>query len=240
MEVRREENHTARVVNESMRQDVVVRGTTKTGLVLVLPDELEFPLLCERLRQKLAQGGGFFAGAGVTAHVGRRHLDESEKATLAGILREAQMTLLSVQEGGDPVVRTQLGARPKEGTRRPGSAPEEPQGLPSTALVVPKTLRSGQEIRHDGDVIILGDVNPGAVVVAGGHIVVMGALRGVAHAGCAGNTDAIVAAAKLRPTQLRIAHIIGRAPDEDTPQSVPEVARVRGDLIVVEASAEKR
>lgn len=239
MEVRREENHTARVVNESMRQDILIRGTTKTGLVLVLPDDLEFPVLCERLRQKLKQGGGFFAGAGVTAHVGRRQLDEEEIATLAGILREAQMKLLSVQEGGDPVVKTQVGARLKDGARSPG-APEEPQALPSTALVVPRTVRSGQEIRHDGDVIVLGDVNPGAVIIAGGHIVVMGALRGVAHAGCTGNTDAIVAAAKLRPTQLRIAHIIGRAPDEDAPQSVPEVARVRGDLIVVEASAEKR
>lgn len=223
-----------------MRQDIVMRGTTRTGLVLLLPDQIDFPDLCQRLQEKLVQGGRFFAGAGVTAHVGRRSLNEAEKATLAEILREAQMTLLKVQEGGDPVVEAQAVARAAEEARRASSLQAAALTSAETALVVPKTLRSGQEVRHQGDVIILGDVNPGAVVIASGHIVVMGALRGVAHAGCTGNAEAIVAAAKLRPTQLRIAHFIGRAPDEDSPQTVPEVARVRDDLIVVEASTEKR
>lgn len=222
-----------------MRQEIVIRGTTRTGLVLLLPDELEFEALCQRLKEKLAQGGRFFAGAGVTAHVGQRSISETEEATLAQILREAEMTLLKVQEGGDPVVAAQATARAAEEARRASALPAAALVSSETAMVVTKTMRSGQEVRHQGDVIILGDVNPGAVVIASGHIVVMGALRGVAHAGCTGNTESIVAAAKLRPTQLRIAHCIGRAPDEDTPQSVPEVARIKGDLIVVEASTEK-
>jgi septum site-determining protein MinC len=223
----------------TMRNDIVIRGTTRTGLVLLLPDELEFSVLCQRLKEKLAQGGRFFAGAGVTIHVGRRSLSEMEQATLAQILREAEMTLLKVQEGGDPVAEA-AAARTAEEARRTSALPASALAPSESALVVTRTLRSGQEVRHQGDVIILGDVNPGAVVIASGHIVVMGSLRGVAHAGCTGNTEAIVAAAKLRPTQLRIAHVIGRAPDEDTPQSVPEVARVKGDLIEVEASTEKR
>ncbi|MFZ5824257.1 MAG: septum site-determining protein MinC [Bacillota bacterium] len=222
-----------------MRHEIVIRGTTRTGLVLLLPDEMEFPALCQRLKEKLAHSGRFFAGAGVTAHVGRRSLGEIEQATLAEILREADMTLLKVQEGGDPVAEAQAAVRAAEEARRAGAQPAAALAS-ETALVVTKTMRSGQEIRHQGDVIILGDVNPGAVVIASGHIVVMGALRGVAHAGATGNVEAIVAAAKLRPTQLRIAHIIGRSPDEDTPQSVPEVARIKGELIVVEASSEKR
>jgi len=223
-----------------MRQDIVIRGTTRTGLLLLLPDEWEFPALCQRLREKLAQSGRFFEGAGVTAYTGRRVLAESEQRMLAEILRDARMTLLSAVEGGDPVAEAQAAAKAAEEARRASPpAPAAPVNL-ETALVVTKTLRSGQEVRHQGDVIVLGDVNPGAVVIASGHIVVMGALRGVAHAGATGKTEAIVAAAKLRPTQLRIAHVIGRAPDEDSPQSVPEVARVRNDLIVVEASSEKR
>ncbi|MFZ5817188.1 MAG: septum site-determining protein MinC [Bacillota bacterium] len=223
-----------------MRQDIVIRGTTKTGLLLLLPDEMEFPVLCQRLKERLSQSGRFFAGAGVAAHVGQRSLTETEQATLAQILREAEMTLLKVVEGGDPVAEAHAAAKAAEEARRTHALPAAGLVPSETALVVTKTLRSGQEVRHQGDVIILGDVNPGAVVIASGHIVVMGALRGVAHAGCTGNTEAIVAAAKLRPTQLRIAHVIGRSPDEDTPQSVPEVARVKGDLIVVEASSEKR
>lgn len=223
-----------------MRQEIVIRGTTKTGLVLLLPDEPGFSTLMERLEERLSNSGRFFAGGRVTAHVGTRTLSAEDKEQLAQILRKAGMELLSVQEGGDPVAEAPAVGRSAEDHRRSASLPPAALAASETAMVITRTLRSGQEIRHQGDVIVLGDVNPGAVVVATGHIVVMGALRGVAHAGCAGNRDAIVAATKLRPTQLRIAEVIGRAPDEDTPQSVPEVARIRGELIVVEASAEKR
>jgi len=213
-----------------MRQDITIRGTTRNGLVLVLPDEGEFNTLMARLAERLANSGRFFAGGRVTVHVGNRQLSQADRETLAETLQRAGMVLLTVREGGDPVA---------EETRRP-TAPAPVQSPSETALVITRTLRSGQEVRHEGDVIILGDVNPGAVVVASGHIVVMGALRGVAHAGCTGNRDAIVAAAKLRPTQLRIAEVIGRAPDGDAPQSYPEVARIRGEIIVVEASADRR
>lgn len=214
-----------------MRQDIVIRGTTRTGLVLLLPEEGEFASVLERLAAKLASSGRFFAGGRVRVHVGNRQLTAEDSEALEQTLQRAGMVLLSVKEGGDPVAEMQA---PEAG------APPAPEPSPGNALVITKTLRSGQEVRHDGDVIVLGDVNPGAMVVATGHIVVMGALRGVAHAGCAGNRTAIVAATKLRPTQLRIAEVIGRAPDGDAPQSYPEVARIRGDLIVVEASAEKR
>lgn len=223
-----------------MREEIVIRGTTKTGLVLLLPDEMEFSVLCQRLQERLASSGRFFAGASVTAHVGRRVLSESEQNRLNQILREAGMALLGFQEEGDPVAEVQAATRAAEEVRRTTALPAAAAVASETALVIPRTLRSGQEVRHQGDVIVLGDVNPGAVVIATGHIVVMGALRGVAHAGCAGNQAAIVAATKLRPTQLRIAQVIGRAPDEDTPQSMPEVARIRDELIVVEASVEKR
>lgn len=219
-----------------MRQDIVIRGTTRSGLVILLPEEGDFPLLCGRLRYKLAQGGRFFQGAEVTVLVGRRVLTEQEQETLGIILQEANMTLRAVSEGGDPVAEAQAALRAAEQSRRSGTLPAAALLAESeTAQVVTKTLRSGQMVRHEGDVIVLGDVNPGATVVATGHIVVMGALRGVAHAGCAGNTAAIVAASKLRPTQLRIAHVIGRAPDEqENLQPVPEVARVRDGMIVVE------
>ncbi|MBP2019158.1 septum site-determining protein MinC [Symbiobacterium terraclitae] len=197
--------------------------------MLLLPDEGDFDTVLTRLAERLANSGRFFAGGRVTAHVGNRQLSQEDREKLTETLQRAGMVLLTVKEGGDPVA---------EARREAGPAPA--QSSPETALVITRTLRSGQEVRHEGDVIILGDVNPGAVVVASGHIVVMGALRGVAHAGCTGNRDAIVAATKLRPTQLRIAEVIGRAPDGDAPQSYPEVARIRGEYIVVEASADRR
>lgn len=201
-----------------------------------------FPELCERLREKLAQGGRFFEGAQATLQVGLRTLSEQELATLEAICSKSNMTLRRVVQGPDPVAEAQAALRAAEQARRQNTVPAAALLAESeTALVVTRTLRSGQSIRHQGDVIVLGDVNPGAEIIARGHIVVMGALRGVAHAGSNGNTAAFVAATKLRPTQLRIANVIGRAPDsQDDAAFAPEVARIRDGMIVLETPSDSK
>lgn len=102
-------------------------------------------------------------------------------------------------------------------------------------LLIQRTLRSGQTVRYPGHVVILGDVNPGAEVVAGGNIIVMGSFRGVAHAGALGKLDSVITAFRLRPTQLRIANHITRPPDEDdeVPEH-PEIARIRDGMVTIE------
>lgn len=97
------------------------------------------------------------------------------------------------------------------------------------------TIRSGQNIDYNGNVVIIGDVNSGAEVIATGNIIVLGVLRGIAHAGCNGNKRAIVAAYKLLPSQLRIADLIARSPDsyEDKP-IVPEIAKIKDGSIIIE------
>lgn len=107
-------------------------------------------------------------------------------------------------------------------------------GDPNT-LLIKRTLRSGQSVAYDGNVVIRGDVNAGALVTCSGDIIVLGALRGVAHAGAEGDTEAVVIAFRLEPTQLRIAGHISRAPDgEYTRPMGPEVARVKEGSIQVE------
>lgn len=100
---------------------------------------------------------------------------------------------------------------------------------------VQKTLRSGQHIKYSGNVVVIGDVNPGAIIEAGGNIIVIGSLRGVAHAGVSGNKTAFISAYTLKPTQLRIAEIISRPPDqEEGLVGFPEIAKIRdGELIIV-------
>ena len=115
---------------------------------------------------------------------------------------------------------------------------QEPEALELTdegaeALVVDRTLRSGQEVSHPGSVLVLGDINPGARVQAGGHVVVWGRLRGVVEAGLSGG-DAVVCALDLSPTQLRIGSVVTRAPDDVRPEAGPEVARLAGGAILVE------
>ena len=78
-----------------------------------------------------------------------------------------------------------------------------------TALFVKSTCRSGELIRHPGDVVILGDVNPGAEIIAGGDITVFGSIRGAAHAGSGGLTKAAIIAFCLESPRLQIGPYIG-------------------------------
>ena len=80
------------------------------------------------------------------------------------------------------------------------------------AILVRRTLRSGYSLQHSGHVVVIGDVNPGAEIIAGGDVIVWGHLRGMVHAGAEGNDDAVVCALDLAPTQLRIGGLIATTP----------------------------
>ncbi|NJM57836.1 MAG: hypothetical protein HC857_10920, partial [Synechococcales cyanobacterium RU_4_20] len=110
--------------------------------------------------------------------------------------------------------------------------------LTAEPLYLQTTVRSGAEVRHPGSVIIMGDLNPGSSVVADGDILIWGRLRGVAHAGAAGNKGSIILALKLEPTQLRIADSLARVPQTAQGPTRPEVAYVtaKGDIRITEAA----
>jgi septum site-determining protein MinC len=101
--------------------------------------------------------------------------------------------------------------------------------------VVTRTMRSGAAVRFDGDVVAFGDVNPGAEIVATGNILVLGALKGVAHAGAAGDDGAFILGFDLRPTQLRIGRHIAILPDRPAGERPPvEVAQLVEGRVVIE------
>jgi septum site-determining protein MinC len=108
-------------------------------------------------------------------------------------------------------------------------APVDGAHLPQV-LYVKQTLRSGQTVSHKGDLVIIGDVNPGAEIMAEGDITVWGSLRGIAHAGVGGNSEAEIRALNLQPIQIRIASAIARAPDRPrisyASGTGPETARI--------------
>ena len=107
----------------------------------------------------------------------------------------------------------------------------------SRMLTIQHGLRSGQVIHYSGDVLVYGDVNPGAEVVADGNVLVMGALKGMVHAGSNGDDTAIVMAFDLRPTQLRVGRKIAfptDSPNRAVDAYSPQIAWIRGETIVVE------
>lgn len=112
---------------------------------------------------------------------------------------------------------------------------EEKDVSDSKAVIINRTLRSGQRVKHQANVVIVGDINPGAEVIAGGDVIVFGRLRGVVHAGASGREESQVAALKLNPTQLRIASLIARSPDDnDSSKLEAERAYIEDDQIMVE------
>ena len=121
------------------------------------------------------------------------------------------------------------------------AAPERPRATPLHVVEAPPptlyhtgTLRGGQTLHHPGNVVVVGDVNPGAEIVASGDVLVFGRLAGVAHAGAQGDETARVFALQLNPTQLRIATFIA-ADGENAPRvrSLPEAALVRDGGIAI-------
>ena len=95
------------------------------------------------------------------------------------------------------------------------------------------TLRSGESLEAEGDVLLLGDVNPGAKISAGGDVLVWGRLLGIAHAGNTGNNQAKIIALQLRPLQLRIANKVARGPEETPQLGLAEEAIIESEQIVI-------
>jgi len=111
-------------------------------------------------------------------------------------------------------------SKPRPEEQKQGDAAAE-----DTALFIVKTLRSGKRIEFAGNVVVLGDVNAGAEVIADGHVVVWGRVRGMIHAGAKGDRSAIICALDLSATQLRIAdEVSAMLKPQKNPK--PEVARI--------------
>lgn len=116
---------------------------------------------------------------------------------------------------------------------------KETEKLPT--LYIQRTLRSGQSITSEGNIVIIGDVNPGSEIIAKGDITVWGILGGIAHAGCDGNSYARIRALKMNAIQLRIADVFARRPDninipyiQKTDTFVPEEASIRKKQIIIQ------
>jgi septum site-determining protein MinC len=118
---------------------------------------------------------------------------------------------------------------------RPTFVPSPPD-VQTLVHVEQRTVRSGEKVAAEGHLIVIGDVNPGAEVIAGSNIFVWGALRGSAYAGVPDREEAIITALHFAPIQLRIAGHIARPPEaRPNAPGTPELARIDQNAIVVEA-----
>lgn len=178
------------------KQHITIKGV-KEGLIFLLDDDCEFSALLDELQYKLEKSHQqLLTGPIVHVHVklGTRQLDEDDKERIRTAIRQQGNLLVQSVESDTPeVVKGEDGRNLK---------------------ILTGIIRSGQTVEHDGNLLLMGDLNPGGSIMCTGDIYVLGALRGLAHAGTKGLEHAIIAASLLRPTQLRIGEVISRPPDE--------------------------
>lgn len=207
----------------------------RDGLRVRLDPQAAWADVLATIDEELRTNQNFFAGARLVLDLGDRQLEEAQLATLLELMRRHGVTAealdASARSTRTAARAAGLTARPLP--RYPEPAPQAAPATDSDALLLTRTVRSGQVVRHHGHITLIGDVNPGAELIAGGSVVVWGRLKGMVHAGALGNADAVVCALELRPTQLRIAQQIATSPTGRGPLSA-EVARVEQGQIIVE------
>jgi len=196
------------------------------------------------LLDHLTKQGQFLRGARVALDVGDRALKAAELGSLRDEISERELSLWAVLSSSPTTETTAqtLGLA----TRLSKASPEKPVKRQDTtffegedAILVQRTLRSGYSLTYPGHVVVIGDVNPGAEIIASGNIVVWGHLRGMVHAGAEGDEKAIVCALKLSPTQLRIAGQIAFQ-DELHTKTQPVIARRQGNKVITELWSTKK
>ncbi len=224
-----------------MKPTVSIKGT-RSGLVVALAEEPSLDDVMAELGLRLRQGSAFFADARITLNLGARTVSSAELTALRELCVTHGVMLQHValaSEGGRQAARgaglTLAPAPPVrqavQGDGRDAVAEREEH----SGMLIKRTLRSGVSVRHPSHVVLLGDLHAGAEIIAGGDIVVWGALRGIAHAGALGDETAGIYALYMAPTQLRIGSQVARPPEHSGDEGWPEQARVRDGQIVVDA-----
>jgi septum site-determining protein MinC len=207
----------------------------RDGLLVTL-GEASWSDLVSELLQSIESKSSFFQGARVVLDVGAVDLRVADLSSLRDQLSERGISLWAVLSESNVTETTaqNLGLATRISKPRPAeTAPAAPQLPADAAKWVKGPLRSGASICYEGNVVVLGDVNPGAEIIASGSVIIWGRLRGVVHAGAEGDDTAVVCALELLPTQLRIAGEIAVSPKKQG-KTQPEVARLKNGHLTAE------
>jgi septum site-determining protein MinC len=178
------------------KHHVTIKGV-KDGLVFLLSDQCDYKDLIRELRYKLeTTHQNILTGPIIHVQVklGKRIITDEQKNEIRTLMKKK----------GNLIIQT-IESEPQD---------DKLQNEKEHFKVLKGIVRSGQSISHDCSLLYIGDINPGGTIISTGDIYILGSLRGMAHAGAEGNQEAVIAASHLRPTQLRIADIISRPPDE--------------------------
>jgi len=213
-----------------MSEDIVKIKGTSLGLQLSFAPEASFEDVRENLRKKLESGTTFFL-RGTLVLIPRDVFMGSERDELQRLFHEYGLICRTQKPEPEPEKKQD----PKPVVQQPVQPVNQAEELkPQEMVVINRTLRGGQEIRTKSSVLVCGNVNPGAQIIAGGSIDIRGTCRGLVHAGAYGDSTAFIIADHLMPTQIRISNLIARSPDEMEKTDRAERASIKDGQIVIE------
>jgi septum site-determining protein MinC len=217
-----------------MKDDGVppVQIKANRGAFVLVPDPaVSFQTVLAYVGQRLTESQHFLKRSKMTLDLRQRPFRADEVQSLRQLLKEkGEIDLVAVWLGNN-VNQLLHWASQQLGTELTLEATQEAQPVP---VIVRTTCRSGMRIESEADCVVLGDVNPGAEIVATGDIIVFGRLRGIVHAGSRGDRAARIWAMSIEPSQIRIADLVAVSPRE--PAKKPgrfEMAEIQGEAIQV-------
>lgn len=218
-----------------MANSIVSLRAYRDGLHLIIKPHLSITEIEEAIQEEISRMNRPLNGASVQIDLKCPILQDEEMAYLRSKLKDAyNLTVRGIVATDEPVSPPIAAAPTTHIIAQPVNSTDSRDN--ETSRIVPHTIRSGQtEDFPRGSLIIYGDVNSGSEVKAGGDIVVLGALRGNAHAGINGRLSSVIIAMELVPLQLQIGNFLNRIPIGEKPRGYPEIARIgKEDVIVVE------
>ena len=214
------------------KQPVIIKNN-KYGLIVILDGDLEFEALQEKVAEKFRASAKFFGETQIAmCFQGRKLSQEEEMALVETITGNCRLQVISIVDEDETT---------EQAMKKAVETQAEREGLMDLqdGRFYKGTLRSGQVLESETSIIILGDVNPGARVISKGNVVMLGAMKGNAFVGAAGNESAFVAALSMDPMQIRIGDVIARSSDKGQAkkkktEDVPKIAYVEDGNIYIE------
>lgn len=181
-------------------QLTIIKGT-RDGLTLFIDDSCAYQDALTELEEKLSAHRLTEEEpiVSVTVQLGNRYITEEQKEELGNLIESKQQFVVKSYESNVVLKENALAWKEQ-----------------SEIKSVNRIIRSGQVLEVTGDLLLIGDVNPGGKVISTGNIYIMGNLYGIAHSGSLGDRKAFIAASYMNPSQLRIADYISRSPDYES------------------------
>ncbi len=221
-----------------MNKNIVIFKGVQNGILIMFDNKVPFNDIKTVLLEKVKNAKSFFQDANISiTFKGREFSEEEENILLNIISKESGIDISFVNN-----------ALINNSSKENLTSSSFDTSLDKNSIIKNSTLdtsnrlshfhkgslRSGQKINFIGNVTIIGDVNPGAEIIAEGNVIILGKLKGVVHAGCKGDKNCFISALHMMPTQLIIGDCLAYFPNNIKREILPEYAYVKDNQIFVE------